>query len=71
MKHKDGGIKNFPTAPLQGRRNLPPACRLCIFSPSPHLQMLVRLFQRSGVVLERSKCEACPAWGGGGVGTAW
>lgn len=25
MNHKDGGIKNFPTAPLQGCRNLPPA----------------------------------------------
>lgn len=26
INHKDGGIKNFPTAPLQGQRNLPPAC---------------------------------------------
>lgn len=34
MNHKDGGIKNFPTAPLQGWRNLPPAlagARLCVF----------------------------------------
>lgn len=37
MNHKDGGIKNFPTAPLQGWRNLPPAlakARLCVFSLS-------------------------------------
>lgn len=25
MNHKDGGIKNFPTAPLRGWRNLLPA----------------------------------------------
>lgn len=37
MNHKDGGIKNFPTAPLQGWGNLPPAlaeARLCVFSLS-------------------------------------
>lgn len=39
MNHKDGGIKNFPTAPLQGWRNLPPACLpgespVCASSPS-------------------------------------